>query len=773
MTADLRIRLFVAGIVQGVGFRPFVHSAATQSHLSGFACNETGGVAIEVQGLRRDVQSFVRTIVERPPALARIDTFSQCEVGIVAGESGFRILAGQHVPTAPTAMTPDLSVCDECLAEMHCSQNRRHLYPFITCAQCGPRLTIISGLPYERQRTSMTDFPMCESCLKEFQSPGDRRFHAESISCPDCGPNVWYQDFPADSPSIDQCSDQGHPKGLPEAFFDAVRSGKIVAVKGIGGFHLVCSARDSDAVQRLRERKQRPRKPLAVMVRNVESVLKYVDVAETERCLLKSPECPIVLLRKKASTTLPDNIAPGNGWLGVMLPYSPMHDLMCAEGPLVVTSGNISDAPICRTNREAIRHLSGIADGFLFHNRDILNSCDDSVVRMAGQRRIVLRSARGFAPVSLPVSSELPKVLAVGAEMKSAFGLGLKGRIVQSPHIGELTSEESLQRFEDCVGALAAFFDFHPEVVACDLHPDYLTTVWAKRRSEEWKVPLIPVQHHHAHLASLMADHQWPLENQLIGVVFDGTGFGTDGTIWGGEFLVASGASCQRRGHLKTVGLPGGSVCVGSPYRTALSHLHAAGIDWDEQFPCVRARSMAEQRIIRQQLERQLNCPQTSSVGRLFDAVASVAGICQVATYEGQAAVELESVAARSTSTRAYTFALEYHGDVLIADPAPMWSELCADVVAGTAPELIVSGFLNGLTDIVVKICQQIRHRTELSCVGLSGGVFQNAVFLHRVATALEGDGFSVLSHQRVPPNDGGIAVGQAIVASCRLLKTV
>lgn len=749
---DIRKRLSIAGVVQGVGFRPFVWRRATRLGLAGWVENDSAGVTAEVQGPADLVQAFLEGLAEAAPPLAVVERV-EVEDAAVAGSAAFVILASERGARPNVPVPPDIATCDACLAECEDPSNRRHLYPFINCTDCGPRFTIITGLPYDRPQTTMREFAMCESCAAEYADPADRRFHAQPNACPRCGPTVWFT--PA----------QHESSGAIEAARRAVRAGDVLAVKGLGGFHLVCDATNDAAVNRLRERKHRVRKPLAVMVATVEQAFRCAAIDEQERRLLASRERPVVLLRKRADGGgLAAAVAPGNDFLGLMLPYSPLHHLLCAGmPPLVMTSGNLSEEPIVHENRDAAIRLGPLVDGFLMHDRPIEVPCDDSVVRCVAGMTLPIRRSRGYAPLPVRLAHAGRSVLAVGGELKAALCLAHGDQAIMSQHIGDMGNLETLDALARTAEHLMRLYRTAPEVVAADMHPGYLSSQWAARFAAERRIPLVRVQHHEAHVASLMAEHG-RMDEPLIGVCFDGTGFGHDGTIWGGEIFAVREFVFRRAAHLEPFPLPGGDASIRHPWRTALAMLHAAGCDWNDRLASARAAGEAELRLLRQQFERNLNCVATSSMGRLFDAVAALAGVKQSITYEAEAAMNLEALAGEAAGdSGAYRFTMR--------DSAPArigWQgvvrEIAADALAGVSAAAIAARFHRGVAEMIAEACARLRAEGAGNTVGLTGGVFQNAVLLRQTIDELHRAGFEVLCHERVPPNDGGLALGQAVL---------
>jgi hydrogenase maturation protein HypF len=754
--ADLECwRLNVSGVVQGVGFRPFIYSLARRHGLAGFVGNNSRGVIIEVEGSSSALASFREQLQSEPPPLAHIESVVVQSIS-PSGATAFVIHVSDAIAGESTPISPDIATCDACLEELFDPADRRYRYPFINCTNCGPRFTIVRDIPYDRPFTTMAAFPMCAACNAEYHDSLNRRFHAQPNACPVCGPEVSF--FPGD---------QKRGEALA-ATHEALKAGKIVAVKGIGGFHLACDATNFQAIAELRRRKGRVGKPFALMARDLAQVQQHAFVNDEEAALLISKERPIVLLRRKAKEIPPDLVAPGNHHLGFFLPYSPLHHLLLQDKPLVMTSGNRSDEPIVRENEEALQKLGDLADTFLLHNRDIHVVCDDSVVRVFEGNELPLRRSRGYSPLPVRLATPGPSVLAVGGELKAALCLTRDSHAYMSQHIGDMENLETVEAFERAFHHLRAIFRVSPGRVVCDLHPEYLSTRWAEKFSSENALPLVRVQHHYAHTASLMAEHALDGKAKVIGISFDGTGYGTDGAIWGGEVLLADYSSFRRVGHLKYVPLPGGDASVKRPYRMALAHLTAAGIPWHNDLPCVRETPVAERKILRRQLDSRLHCVDTSSMGRLFDAVASFLGIRHTVTYEAQGAMELEALADRAVED-SYDFQLLDNG-CFIADPTPLWTAMLEDVRRSVPISVISARFHRAVAQLILQLCQVTRNRYDSSQVALSGGVFQNVLLLEWTKQKLLADGFDVLTHRLVPPNDGGIALGQAVIGRAAVL---
>lgn len=749
----VRKRLALSGVVQGVGIRPHVYRIATRHQLTGFVGNDTAGVFVEVQGSAAAVGEFEAELVADPPPLARIDAVEAATIP-VRREEGFVIVHSELSAAGVSPVPADVATCGDCLRELFDPADRRFRYPFVNCTHCGPRFTIVRGLPYDRPLTTMAGFPMCPACEREYHDPADRRFHAQPVACPACGPRVWLE---VNGQTVAERDDAVRRAG------ELLADGRILALKGIGGFHLACDALNPRVVTRLRERKGRGWKPFAVMARDVQQARRYAVVGDDESRLLAGRERPILLLSRRTDGALAEAVAPGNATLGLMLPYSPLHHLLLTERPLVMTSGNRAAEPIARDNPEARARLADLADAFLLHDRDIHTACDDSVVRVFAGREYPVRRSRGYAPLPVRLPRAARPVLAVGGELKATLCVTAGDRAFLSQHIGDVESPETLAALDRTADYLLALFRSAPEVVACDLHPGYLSADWAARFAERRGVRLVRVQHHHAHVASLLVDSGWT-GSAVLGVCFDGTGYGTDGAIWGGEFLLADEAGVRRVAHLKYVPLPGGDAAVRRPYRVALAHLWAAGVLWADDLPCVTACPETERRVLLRQLGRNVACVPTSSAGRLFDAVAAIIGVRQEVTYEAQAAIEMESLAG-SGDADPYSFPV-LGGDPLILDPAPLLASIVTDVRAGIPARAIAARFHVTVADAILRVSHVVRNTHGTTTVGLTGGVFQNKRLLQLASDRLLINGFTVLTHRQVPANDGGLSLGQAVLAA-------
>jgi len=762
---EIRKRLSIAGVVQGVGFRPFVWRRATRLGLSGWVENDAAGVTAEVQGPADRVQAFLDGLAEEAPALAVVQHVA-VEAVPVEESAAFVILASASRAAPTVAVSPDVATCDACRAELDDPRNRRHRYPFINCTDCGPRFTIITNLPYDRPQTTMRDFEMCAACAAEYADPADRRFHAQPNACGRCGPAVWLTAAADGEIATERPADGAVGERAIEGARRALRAGDVLAIKGLGGFHLVCDATNEAAVNRLRERKHRIAKPLAVMVAGVEQARACAEIDEQERRLLEGRERPIVLVRKRADGGgIAAAVAPGNDVLGLMLPHSPLHHLLCAGmPPLVMTSGNLSEEPIVHDNRDAAIRLAPLVDGFLMHDRPIHVPCDDSVVRCVAGMALPIRRSRGFAPLPVRLARGGRSVLAVGGELKAALCLARGDEAIMSQHIGDMGNLETLDVLARTAEHLMRLFRTAPEIIAADRHPGYLSTQWAARFAAERKIPLVQVQHHEAHVAALMAEHG-RMERPLIGVCFDGTGFGRDGTIWGGEVFAVQEGVFRRAAHVEPFPLPGGDASIRHPWRTALAMLHAAGCEWNGCLAAVQAAGDAELRLLRQQLEKNLNCVAASSMGRLFDAVAALAGVKQSITYEAEAAMNLEALAGEAAGDDgAYAFTMQAGGPARIGWQGVV-RQVAADASAGVPAAAIAIRFHRGVAEMIAEACMRLRSDGAGNVAGLTGGVFQNALLLRLAIDELHRAGFEVLCHERVPANDGGLALGQAVLS--------
>ncbi len=750
----------ITGIVQGIGYRPFVYNLALTHSIRGWVLNNEKGVLIDAEGEDQALDRFIEGLTELAPPLARIETLKANSIE-PQGFPNFEIRHSKGTSEGFTLISPDVATCDACLAELLSPGDFRYHYPFINCTHCGPRFTIIKDIPYDRHKTTMAPFAMCPVCRKEYESPRDRRFHAQPNACSACGPSLRLVDRKGG------CL----PGNALDRALDLLLQGSIVAVKGIGGFHLVCNAENQEAVSTLRSRKFREDKPFAVMCRDMEEVRTHCDIDEEEERLLCGTERPIVLLNKKKGSSIAPGVAPFQKTLGVMLPYSPLHHLLL-HGPLkslVMTSGNVSDEPIAYKNEEACHRLSEIADFFLLHDRDIHMRCDDSVVRVFQDRPYVLRRSRGYVPFPIKLSFNLEMVLACGGELKNTFSLSRGPYVFVSHHIGDLENMETLLSFEQGIEHFKNLFSIEPKAVAYDLHPEYLSTKYALSLEG---IPKVGVQHHHAHVVSAMAENG--LDGEVIGVALDGTGFGNDGTIWGGEFLKADLKDFERLAHLKQVPMPGGSMAVKEPWRMAFAYLFEAFGEnaLNLELGWIKRRDPQTCGILKRMIEKKMNSPLTSSMGRLFDAVSSLLSIRDTVNYEGQAAIELE-MAADAEVKEEYPFNIQETQRPMIVDPIEMVNGIVEDLIRGYPGSFISGKFHRTVARLVVETCKRSRLDTGLGRVVLSGGVFQNTLLLELVFDGLEEAGFEVYTHHLVPTNDGGISLGQAVVAHVRCFQCV
>jgi hydrogenase maturation protein HypF len=739
-----RLEILVRGIVQGVGFRPFVYNLARALGLTGYVLNSSAGVLIEVEGDLAQVDRFLRELNQSPPPLAQIEDV-KITTREPAGDSAFVIRDSVDEPGQLAPVSPDVSTCPDCLRDFQTPGNRRFGYPFTNCTNCGPRYTITKAIPYDRPLTTMACFPMCERCLREYEDPSDRRFHAQPNACPDCGPSLTLS---------------------VEAARQLLHEGRIVAIKGLGGFHLVCDPFNDVAVQLLRERKKRSDKPFALMVPDVAAAEKLCFVSDAERAALTGIRRPIVILERRPDAAISQALAPGNHTLGVMLPYTPLHHLLFGDSfsALVMTSGNLSEEPIVTGNREAAERLKSIADAFLFHNRDIHTRVDDSVARVFAGKERVLRRSRGYAPHPVTLSFPVAEILACGAELKSTFCLTKSHHAFLSQHIGDLENYETLVFYRETLDRMKQLFRITPTAVAYDLHPQYLSTKLALEMTD---VQQIGVQHHHAHIASCMVENG--ITDKVIGVAFDGTGFGADGKIWGGEFLVADFAGFERRAHFRYIALAGGDRAVREPWRLALSYLlDTFGAQLDSlDLPLVRRIPPKKIATVRSMIERRINTVETSACGRLFDAVASLMGVRDEVNFEAQAAIELEAGALAGVDA-SYPFEISGSEPWQI-DVRPMIQQIVSDVIAAKPMGWISAAFHNTVAAIIVEVCQRLRSAEGIGRVCLSGGTFQNVYLVERAFASLSAQDFEVFLHSKVPPNDGGISLGQAVIANAAL----
>jgi hydrogenase maturation protein HypF len=764
-----RQRFFVRGVVQGVGFRPFIWNLATRLGLCGWVRNTSGAVVVEVEGGHAALEAFATALRADAPRLARIDSVEMVPLAPV-GEGDFSILESRAVDGDYQPIAPDAATCPECVADILDPANRRYRYPFTNCTSCGPRFTIIEEMPYDRPLTTMRHFAMCEACEREYEDPTDRRFHAQPNACPACGPRLWSADARGDA----------LPGDPIELATRSIASGDVIALKGLGGFQLCCDAGNGDAVRRLRERKHRPAKPFAIMCADIDAVRDLCVVGDTEAALLEGTVRPIVLLQRRhdrgTTTAVAESVAPGLEELGIMLPYTPLHHLLlrAAATPLVMTSGNLSEEPIAKDNDEAVQRLGSIADSFLLHDRDIHARYDDSVVRVVDGTARMVRRARGYCPLPLRVTSSDGDVLALGAHLKNTFCVLHDGNAFTGPHLGDLDSPLTLAHEDEALCTYLRLFRSNPAIVAADLHPDYAST----RAAERWwdsGARAVRVQHHHAHIASVLAEHG--LRGNVIGVAFDGVGLGPDHSIWGGEFLICDERSYRRAGHITPVRQPGGDACARQGWRMAIAYLAAANAlteappAWFSEMP--GAPNRRQWRLVSRLAASEV-APISTSAGRLFDAVASLIGVAQVSTFEAEAAMRLEALAAAAGDLPAIdTWDIESGGDPIVLDTAGLVERLFRERQRGRPAAMLAAMFHESLARGIAGVCARLSRELELDRVALSGGVFQNALLLARVESLLRDRDQIVYTNQQVPANDGGISLGQALVAASQPRETM
>ncbi len=741
-----RVSIHIQGIVQGVGFRPFIHRLVQEHGLCGWIKNSSSGVELELEGRREALEAFLADIPAKAPKLALIEKLEASYSEELCGYEDFRILESRREEKRNTLISPDISICDDCLRELKDRGDRRHGYAFINCTNCGPRFTIIKDIPYDRPGTSMARFPMCPDCEREYNDINDRRYHAQPDCCPDCGPQLEYLDE-------EGCAVPGDAIELAR---ERLKAGGIVAIKGLGGMHLACMAEDAELVNKLRRRKQRDEKPFALMCRDAQCAERICRMSEEEKALLESFRRPIVLLEKKEKGLV--HISE-NGYIGLMLPYTPLHYLLMGEDIelLVMTSANLSDKPIMYKNDEALTELHGIADGYLLHNREIVTRCDDSLCWVLDGKEYFARRSRGYVPFPISAAKSLRQILACGAEQKASFALSRGNYIFPSQHIGDLKNLESFENYAQQTGHFAHMFDIRPEALVCDLHPDYMSSAFAADMAEREGIPLIKVQHHHAHMAACMADNG--VDEKVISLVWDGTGLGTDGTVWGAECLIGAYEGYERFGSIRPIPLPGGDRAAKEIKRLEWSLLDAAGLDTGHIENTENYRMMRDNGI---------NCPLSSGMGRLFDGVSAILGIKEKCSYEGQAAVLLEAAATEHDGV--YPISFE-RGDLLRFDWRDMIRAIASDKAAGLEMGKIAAKFMNTLIEMALRQCLAAREKSGLNTVALSGGSFQNMYIMKRLPRRLEAAGFRVLHHGRISCNDEGISVGQLMIANAILNK--
>jgi hydrogenase maturation protein HypF len=760
MTGRRRVRICVHGVVQGVGFRPFVYTTAAAYGLAGSVRNDSSGAIIEVEGNACAIADFQERLRNHAPPLAIVESVDSTDIPVVGG-TGFEIADSLRAGGGRTLASPDVAMCTDCAAELRDPLDRRFRHAFVNCTNCGPRFTIIASLPYDRAATTMACFPMCADCAREYADPSNRRFHAQPVCCPNCGPALRFRDHAGRTSDAEG--------GLRRAR-RLLRDGGILAVKGIGGYHLACDAGNEAAVATLRVRKQRGDKPFAVMVADLATAHGIADVDAASARVLTGPQRPIVLLPRLSGTAVAPSVAPHNPDLGVLLAYAPLHALLFglpgdAPGPdvLVMTSGNLGGEPICFTDDDALQRLSELADGWLMHDREILVPCDDSVVRVLDGGELPIRRSRGYAPLPVALPFAVPPTLAVGADLKNTLAVAEGKYAWLSQHIGDMDDLATLSAFDAAQLHLRVLTGVDPDLIVADAHPGYRSTAWAHRNADGR--PIHAVQHHHAHIAAVMAEHGYDGSQEVIGFAFDGTGYGADKAVWGGDVLLANYKGYRRMAHLKYVPLAGGDVSVLRPYRMALAHLWTAGIDWDDDLPAVAACPADERKFLANQLETGLGCVPTSSMGRLFDAVSSLVGVRHIVDYEAQAAIEFEGLC-RGVDCGAIAYAFDIDSDVTpaVADPAPVLRAVIGDLRDGVPAGVIGARFHRAVATLIVDLAAAVQDGTET--VALSGGVFQNVLLLESSLKGLRDTGFKVITHRRVPPNDGGIALGQLVVGN-------
>lgn len=756
-----RAEIVITGVVQGIGFRPFIYNLARSHGLRGWVLNNEKGVLIDAEGEDGNLDRFLKDIPRRAPSLSKIESLD-VRFAPPLGYSRFEIRTSEEAQDKFVLVSPDVATCDACLSELLNPADFRYRYPFINCTLCGPRYTIIQDIPYDRHKTTMAPFTMCEVCRKEYEDPENRRFHAQPNACPACGPSLEL---------IDRHGKKIFDSDPIETVLGLLEKGAIVAIKGIGGFHLACDAANETAVSTLRKKKFREDKPFAVMCRDLEEVGRHCEVSREEEQLLLGVERPIVILKRRYNSTIAPSVAPYQHTLGVMLPYAPLHHLLFqgSLGTLVMTSGNVSDEPIAYRNDEARERLSRIADFFLLHNREIHIRCDDSVARVFEGRPVILRRSRGYVPFPIKLAVSIEPILACGAELKNTFCLTRGNYAFLSHHIGDLENLETLSSFEQGIEHFKRLFSIEPKGVAHDLHPDYLSTRYALSLGD---LPKVAIQHHHAHIVSCMAENG--VSGKVIGVALDGTGLGTDDTLWGGEFLIADPCDFRRVAHLKKVPMPGGTGAIKEPWRMASVYLYEAfGEEWEKlRIDFLRRIDLEKWKTLKKMIDRRLNAPLTSSMGRLFDALSALLSIRYEVHYEGQAAIELEAMAAPGKA-ETYPFGLRSEVEPMVIDPIETVRAVVKDLRHGVSSSVISKRFHQTVASMIVETCDTIRRKENLNRVALSGGVFQNMLLLGLVSEGLRRSGFEVYTHHLVPPNDGGISLGQALICHRRLFECV
>lgn len=754
---NLAYYIHISGIVQGVGFRPYVYKLATNAGLKGWVCNSAKGVEIEITGTKQVIENFINTIKDSPPPLSSIDNFYVNQVPYKDFPS-FLIRESIDNDAEFLPVSPDISICPDCKRELFNPTDRRYHYPFINCTNCGPRFSITRKIPYDRPNTTMDQFALCPECLQEYQNPADRRFHAQPVACKTCGPHIWFEE---NGSILDE------DESALQLARSYIKNGKILALKGLGGFHLVCDATNIEAVQRLRSRKHRTDKPFALMAFDEKVISEYCELTENSSKLINSPQAPIMLLPITVKgKNLQKNIAPGQKRLGFMLPYTPLHCLLLEPETgypqiLVMTSANISEEPIAFINEEARTRLSSLADAYLMHDRPIHMRIDDSVYTENSRSIYPIRRARGFAPNPIRLHKDILPILGSGALLKNTFCLSRDQYAFVSHHIGDLENYETLQAYRDAIQHYEELFRIHPIAIAGDMHPDYLARQYAIDRAKEENIPYFDIQHHHAHIAACLAENKWEGKEPVIGLSFDGTGYGTDGKIWGGEIMIVDYTGFDRCYFLTEMPLPGGDTAIQKPYRLAYAYLKASRIDLDERLPLFSIISQQEKMVIDQQLQSHFNTQFTSSMGRLFDVVASLLGIRFEVNYEAQAAIELEAIADYNENGL-YPFSFEGPA-IQISD---LFNSIILDVIAHVAIGKISAKFHNTIVQIALKACKSIRSDRGINHVALSGGVWQNIYLFDKMIVALEKEGFLPIFHHQLPPNDACLSLGQVVITA-------
>ena len=748
-------KIVVKGIVQGVGFRPFIYKNATKNNLKGFVNNTSKGVFIEVEGYEKDITSFIEEIKHKPPVLSKVTDIKIIDREI-EGYTDFKIIESVEEEEAITLLSPDIATCDDCLADISDVNNRRYRYPFTNCTNCGPRFSITKKVPYDRENTTMDVFQMCSECREEYNDPLNRRFHAQPNGCSKCGPRVYI------------CNKEGNEIISNDPIKDIakeIKNGKIVAIKGIGGFHLACDAKNKEVINELRKRKKRPRKPLAVMMRDIETVKKYCDVNELEERILLGNKKPILLLDKKRNSLLPKELTNyQNGKLGVMLPYTPVHHILFSEDIdiLVMTSANISGEPMVYKNHEAIEKLKGIADFYLMNNRHIYIPIDDSVSRVILGKERVLRNARGYAPKSMEIK-DMAYSIALGANSNNTFAIANNENIFFSNYIGDLANYNTWQHYINSLEHMKGIYKIDPKSYFYDLHPNFYQNELLK----EIKTKKIGIQHHHAHIVACMAEHS--LEEEVIGIAFDGTGYGIDGKLWGGEFFICDKERFKRLAHLNYVALPGGEGAIREPWKIAISYLYDI---FKEDYAAYVPKHLQEKKhqIITEIIKKDINSPKASSIGRLFDAVAALLGFDAKITFQGEAAIDLENLCCRDDQSF-YQYNISLEDGIYIIDCKPLIKSVVIEVIDGIDKELIARRFHNTIIKFTIELCEILRKEYNLSSVVLSGGVFQNEILLINIYKELIKRDFKVYIHEQIPANDEGISIGQMIIGNEILKK--